>query len=309
MDRRKFIAFLSALTASYNLRFPLTVRAAEATASAAIPSSGFSDLVAVMGSTPELMFDRALAAAGGIDRFVKAGQKVLVKPNIGWDKTPEEGANTSPALVKRIVEICLKAGAREVCVFDNTCNQWQACYGNSQIEKAVTEAGGKMLMASDERFYTPVTLDAGKAMKTVDVHQAWLDSDVIINVPILKHHGGARMTAAMKNLMGVVWDRRFYHRTDLHQCIADFTTCVKKPTLNVVDAYNVMMRNGPRGVSTADLAIRKMLLLSTDMVAIDAAATKIMEITPDEVAYIGKAAEHGTGIADLSKLKIERLSM
>lgn len=309
MNRRKFIAFLSSLAASYNLRFPFTARAAEINEGTTVAAAGFPDLIAVMGGTPEQMFERALAAAGGIERFVKPGQKVLVKPNIGWDKTPEEGANTSPSLVKKIVEVCLKAGAKEVSVYDNTCNQWQACYTSSQIEKAVTEGGGRMLMAHDEDTYREIELPAGKVLKTVSVHQAWLDSDVIFNVPILKHHGGARMTAAMKNLMGTVWDRRFYHRTDLHQCIADFTTCTKKPTLNIIDAYNVMMRNGPRGVSVDDLSNRKMLLMSTDMVAIDAAATKIMEITPADVPYIGKAAEHGTGVADISKLRIERLSI
>jgi len=132
---------------------------------------------------------------------------------------------------------------------------------------------------------------------------------VIINVPILKHHGGARMTAAMKNLMGVIFDRRYYHSNDLHQCIADFTTIAKKPTLNVVDAYNVMMRNGPRGVSTDDLVTRKMLLLSTDMVAIDVAAARILEVDQQEIAYIAKAVEHGTGSNALDKLRIERLTM
>jgi uncharacterized protein (DUF362 family) len=109
--------------------------------------------------------------------------------------------------------------------------------------------------------------------------------------------------------MGVVFDRRFYHSNDLHQCIADFTTFSKKPTLNVVDAYRVMMRNGPRGVSTADLVTRKMLLLSTDIVAIDVASTRIMNIDPAEVAYIARAAELGSGVDSLDKLRIERLAM
>lgn len=310
MDRRKFIALLSALTASYNLKFPLRAGATETLpASATVNTGAHPDLIGVTGGEPAAMFDRAIAAAGGIERFVKQGQKVLVKPNIGWDKKPEEGANTSPELIKRIVELCLKAGASEVRVFDNTCNHWQACYGSSGIETAVKEAGGKMLMAHDINHFTQVDIPNGKILKTAHVHQAWLDSDVIINVPILKHHGGARMTSAMKNLMGVVFDRRFYHSNDLHQCIADFTTFSKKPTLNIVDAYTVMMRNGPRGVSTADLVTRKMLLMSTDIVAIDVASTRIMNIDPAEVAYIGRAAELGSGASSLDKLRIERLAM
>lgn len=309
MDRRKFIALLSSLAVSHNLKFPFKLAASEAVPARPATGSGFPDLIGVAGGTPEAMLDRALAAAGGIERFVKQGQKVLVKPNIGWDKKPEEGANTTPGLVKRIVELCLKAGAAEVRVFDNTCNQWQACYGNSGIETAVKEAGGKILMAHESSHYSPVELPNGKVLKTTMVHKSWLDSDVIINVPILKHHGGARMTAAMKNLMGVVFDRRFYHSNGLHQCIADFTTISRKPTLNIIDAYNVMMRNGPRGVSVSDLVNRKMLLLSTDMVAIDAAASRLLEVDQSEIAYIGLAAAHGTGINTLDKLRIERLTM
>ncbi|HNW12077.1 MAG TPA: DUF362 domain-containing protein, partial [Candidatus Rifleibacterium sp.] len=160
MDRRKFIALLSTIAASYNLKFPLALAAEEPVAAAAATTGGFPDLIGVAGGTPAAMFDRAIAAAGGIERFVKQGQKVLVKPNIGWDKKPEEGANTSPELVKRIVELCLKAGASEVRVFDNTCNHWQACYGNSGIETAVKEAGGKMLMAHEESYFTPLDVPA-----------------------------------------------------------------------------------------------------------------------------------------------------
>lgn len=310
MDRRSFISLVSALAATYNFKLPYRARAEELSlASGTAAAGGLPDLVAVMGGTPVEMLDRALAAVGGLGRFVKQGQKVLVKPNIGWDKTPEEGANTNPSLVKHLIELCFKAGAKEVNVFDNTCNQWQACYSNSQIETAVKEAGGTMLMAHEESYYTEIDLPRGVALKKAKVHKAWLESDVIINLPVLKHHGGARMTAAMKNLMGVVWDRRHYHRTDLHQCIADFTTIDKKPTLNIIDAYNVMMRNGPRGVSTADLATKKMLLLSTDMVAIDTAASRILEAQPDEIAYIAMAAALNTGISDLSKLKIERITI
>jgi len=310
MDRRNFIKTVSALAAAYNFKLPYRAKAEEINlATGTADAEGFPDIVAVMGGSPVEMFDRAMTAIGGLGRFVKTGQKVLVKPNIGWDKTPEEGANTTPELVKHIIQLCFKQGAKEVSVFDNTCNHWQACYRNSKIEAAVKEAGGTMLMAHEESYYTDIDIPRGVALKKAKVHKAWLESDVIINLPILKHHGGARMTAAMKNLMGVVWDRRFYHRTDLHQCIADFTTIDKKPTLNIIDAYNVMMRNGPRGVSTADLATKKMLLVSTDMVAIDTAAARILEAQPEEIAYIAMAAAHKTGINDLSKLKIERITI
>ncbi len=308
MDRRKFVTILSSLAAAHHLRAPFKALAQTVPVTPVV-KSGAPDLVAVANGNPADMFERGIAALGGIESFVKPGQKVLVKPNIGWDKTPEEGANTNPELVKKIIEMCLKAGASEVVCFDNTCNQMQACYTNSGIENAVTLAGGKMLPGNDQRDYRDATLEKGKILKSTQIHKAWLDCDVIINVPILKHHGGARMTAAMKNMMGVVWDRRFYHSSDLHQCIADFATHSKMPVLNVIDAYNVMMRNGPRGTGIADLANRKMMILSRDMVAADTAAARIMDLQPGDIAYIGKAVEHGVGTDKLDSIKIERLTM
>ncbi|MFZ5951067.1 MAG: DUF362 domain-containing protein, partial [Candidatus Rifleibacteriota bacterium] len=272
------------------------------------PASG-PDLVAVRGGEPAQMFDLAIAAMGGIEQFGKAGNKVVVKPNIGWARTPAEAANTNPDLIGHIVKLCLKAGAKEVKVFDNTCNEWQQCYQLSGIEKAVIEAGGVLIPANSESYYTEIGLPNGKQLKQAMVHKAWLEADAVINVPILKDHGSARMTSVMKNLMGIVWDRRYYHRTDLHQCIADFATFDKKPVLNVVDAYNIMMQNGPRGTGLADVAQKKALIMSRDMVAADAAAAAILGVDVTDIPYIAMANELGVGENDLKKLKIERLSV
>ncbi|MEI8348417.1 MAG: DUF362 domain-containing protein, partial [Pseudomonadota bacterium] len=196
----------------------------------------YPDLVGVKDGSPAQMFEVGIAALGGMERFVKKGQKVLVKPNIGWDKRPGEGACTSPDLVGKIIELALKAGAVEVAVFDNTCNDMSACYKNSGIEEAVTKAGGKIYPGDKEKYYRKVTIPGAKVLKEAKVHELFLDSDVVINVPVLKHHMSSRMTAALKNFMGVVWDRHFWHGNDLHQCIADFPM-IRKIDLTVIDAY------------------------------------------------------------------------
>jgi len=270
-----------------------------------LPSNNF-DLVAIKGGEPDVMFDKAIESLGGIKSFVKKGQKVVVKPNIGWDVTPERAGNTNPVLVKRIVQQCFDAGAKEVYVFDNTCDDWKRCYSNSGIERAVKDAGGKVVSGDSERYYQDVDVKKGKILKDAKVHELILDSDVFINVPILKHHSSAELTISMKNLMGNVWDRGYWHRNNLHQCIADFTS-FRKPDLNIVDAYYVMKKNGPRGVSKGDVALMKSQIISTDIVAADAASAKLFGIEPENISYIKLAAEMKLGQMDLSKLNINRI--
>ena len=264
------------------------------------------DLVAIKGGEPESMFDKGMQSLGGMKNFVKPNQTVVVKPNIGWDTIPERAANTNPKLISQIVKHCFDAGAKDVYVFDHTCDSWNACYTNSGIEKAAKDAGAKIVSGNSESYYQEVKVDKGKRLKETTVHELILESDVFINVPILKSHGGTGLTISMKNLMGVVWDRKFWHRNDLHQCIADYAT-FRKPDLNIVDAYSVMKKNGPRGVSEADVVTLKSQIISTDMVAADAAATKIFGKTPSEIDYIRIADEMKIGTMDLSKLNINRI--
>ena len=266
------------------------------------------DLVAVKGGEPDVMFDRAIASMGGMAHFVPRGSKVLVKPNIGWDVAPERAGNTHPKLVARIVRRCLDAGAREVSVFDHTCDQWRRCYRNSGIERAVKDAGGKMVSGDSEGYYQNVSIPAGKRLTEAKAHELLLDADVFINAPVLKDHSSARLTIGMKNLMGVVWDRWYWHRNDLHQCIADFAS-YRKPTLTVVDAYNVMKRNGPRGVSVKDVVSMKSQIVSTDLVAADAAAARIFGAEPGDIRHIQLAADMHLGRMDLSTVSINRIKL
>ncbi|MBN2214669.1 MAG: DUF362 domain-containing protein [Bacteroidales bacterium] len=267
------------------------------------------DLVAVKGGSAAAMFDKAIAAMGGMSKFVKKNQTVVVKPNIGWDSSPERAANTNPELVGRIIEHCLQAGAKSVYVFDHPVNEWTRCYKNSGIEFAVKKAGGIMVTGNSEGHYHSVQIPKGKNLKSAKVHELILESDVFINVPTLKTHGGTRLSISMKNLMGVVWNRTFYHGNNLHQCIADFTTFNKMPHLNVVDAFRVLKRNGPRGVSVADVVEMKYQIIGTDIVATDAAATRVFGIEPDQLKHIPMAVSLGSGTSDLNSLRISRITM
>lgn len=266
------------------------------------------DLVAVKNGEPEALFDAGIAALGGMPRFVSRGQTVVVKPNMAWDVPPERAANTNPRLVKRIVEQCLNAGAKAVYVFDNACDNWEKSYRHSGIEQAVKAAGGKIAPAHSEGYFQTVAVPAGKRLQEVKEHELILEADVFINVPVLKSHGSSTLSVSMKNLMGAVWDRWYWHRNDLPQCIADFAT-YRKPDLNVVDAYNVMMRNGPRGVSDQDVTLMKTQLIAVNMVTADAAAAKLFGIEPDAVEYIKIAHAMGAGRKDLENLAIKRIKL
>jgi uncharacterized protein (DUF362 family) len=271
------------------------------------------DLVAVMGGEPAVMLGRALKELGGIGHFVKKGQKVVIKPNIGWDKSPELGANTNPELVGALVRLCKGAGASEVIVFDHSCQDWKKCYTNSGIEKAVLAAGGKMVPANDESYYREVEFPRGVNMKNAKIHKALLDCDVWFNVPVLKHHGGAKNTISMKNLMGIVWDRSYFHSHDLHQCIADAATFHKKPALNIVDAYRIIKSNGPQGKSESDVVKLKSLLVSPDFVAVDTAAMKLFsQVQPTDlkdVRYIALAEKNRVGTQHLENLNVKRIKL
>jgi len=266
------------------------------------------DLVAIKGGEPDVMFDKGIQSFGGMKTFIKKGQTVVVKPNIGWDVNPERAGNTNPILIKRIIQSCFEAGAKYVYVFDHTCDNWKRCYSNSGIESAVKDAGGKVVSGDSEGYYQQVTVKNGKKLTDVKVHELILESDVFINVPILKHHSSADVTISMKNLMGIVWDRGYWHRTNLHQCIADFAT-YRKPDLNIVDAYLVMKRNGPRGISKDDVLTLKSQIISSDIVAADAAAAKLFNSNPGDIDYIRIANEMKIGNMNLDQLNINRIKL
>ena len=310
MERREFIKKSAATTAAMALGFE-GLQAALAGGSLAVEQA--PDMVAVMGGEPEQMLQEAMKALGGIEKFVKKGQNIVIKPNIGWDKTPELAADTNPDLVAALVRMCLGAGAKKVTVFDHTCNNWQLCYKNSGIEQAAKDAGAVVVPGNDEVYYKPVSLPRGVNLKETKIHEALLEADAWINVPVLKNHGGAKLSCAMKNLMGIVWDRRYFHNNDLQQCIADICTWEKPPVLNIVDAYRIVHHNGPQGKGPADVAQLKTLIASPDIVAVDTAALRffnqVVKLDMAAVGHIGKGEALHLGTTDLDKINIKRIRL
>jgi uncharacterized protein (DUF362 family) len=304
MDRREFLKKTAALGFGAGLLFlPKGLRGAAALAA----QENYPDLVALKGGTPEAMFDRGMRTIGGMGRFVKKGQTVVIKPNMSWDLTPEYASNTSPGLVAAVIKHCKDAGAKKVIIMDHSLDYWERAVKTNGILSAATNAGAVYAPAEKEGYYHKVTFN-GKRLKETMLHETLLECDVLINVPVLKHHNGAGLTGSMKNLMGCVWNRQVYHGSGLQTCIADFLYA-KKPNLNIVDAYRVITRNGPRGGNLSDVAQLGSLIISPDIVAADTAASALVGRKQGEVECVRLAAEAGFGQMDLSKLNISRITL
>ncbi|MDR2302094.1 MAG: DUF362 domain-containing protein [Deltaproteobacteria bacterium] len=305
MDRRSFIKTLVGTAAILGLGNAVG-RGPGLTSALA---QDYPDLVAVRGQNVAVMFDRAMEAMGGLGRFVSKGQKVLIKPNMGWAVEPRRAANTSPELMAQIVKTCKDLGAGKISVFDNTCDNWKSAYSTSGLEEAATRAGAVVAPANSERYFQKVTIPGDTKLGETSYHELYLEADVIINVPVLKHHGGAKMTAALKNMMGAIWDRSDLHWGGLDKCIPELML-YKKPTLNIVEAQRVMLNGGPRGYGDSQYLAANMLLASTDPVAVDAASYRLLaESGIREPGYIAQAASIGLGQNDLNLLKVQRLTV
>jgi uncharacterized protein (DUF362 family) len=255
---------------------------------------------------PAELVRKAIKALGGMGRFVKKGNRVLIKPNIAFARPPEGAANTNPEVVAELVQLCVEAGAKEVIVLDYTLDPARITYEMSGIAKAAEAKGARVVYVSP-RDFVPVEVPKGKILSAYDVRvlKQVLDADVFINVPIAKTHGSARLTLGMKNLMGIIQDRGAWHRSgDLHQCIADFVTAVK-PHLTVIDAIRILASGGPKGPGRVEQ--KDTIIASTDIVAADAYATTLFGLTPNDVPHIIKAAELGVGVADLKRVKIVKV--
>jgi len=260
-----------------------------------------SEIAVAKGGSPEDLTRRAVDGAGGIGRFVKAGSRVVIKPNIAWNRTPEQAANTHPEVISALVKLCKKAGASQVIVIDHPCNPWNVTYVTSGIKEAVEKAGG--IMRPPQKF-RKVSIEGTKVLKEAQVLEEVLDADVLINVPVAKVHGGARVTIAMKNLMGVVKDRGFFHRNDLHRCIAEINYYIR-PAFTVVDATRVLTTRGPQGPGVVrELGI---VAAGTDFVALDSFGTKLLDKDVSGVAHIRMGDEMKMGVSDLARVKIKNL--
>lgn len=262
-------------------------------------SGSTSELVVARNGTPQELLTAALNAHGGLEKVVKKGQRVVIKVNISFYATPGEAVTTNPELVEALVRACWEAGAREVLVIDHTIDNGEMCMNSSGVREAVERARGKMKVINSQRDYKEVEIPRGKSLKKTLLSRDVLNADVFINVPIAKVHNSAVTTVSMKNLMGIVWDRGELHWLDLHQCIADLSTVVR-PDLIILDAYQILMTNGPGGPGEVRNAGE--VVVGTDPVAVDAYGTMLLEIDPEDVDYLRAAYDLGLGEMDMGKV-------
>jgi uncharacterized protein (DUF362 family) len=254
-----------------------------------------ADRLVVAGGSPADATRAAIERLGGMGRFVRAGERVVLKPNIGWDRTPLQAANTNPLVVATLVELCLAAGAAEVIVTDNTCNEARRCFTRSGIWKTAEQAGATIVLPAPHRF-RPYEL-GGVILGRMPVLAAAVQADRLINVPVAKHHGLSGFTGAMKN--------RLHQRID--ESIADLADFIR-PTLTVLDATRVLKRNGPVGGDVGDTEAVGKVLASVDQVAVDAYACRFIDLAPGDLPYLALGGERGLGTPDLSRIQVEEIA-
>lgn len=245
---------------------------------------------------------KAIAALGGMQRFVRPGQTAVVKPNIGWDRAPQYAATTNPAVVRAVVEECLKAGAKKVKVFDRTCNDPRRCYASSGIEAALKGMNNVEVKHIEEERFRRVALN-GKVLRECELYGEALSADVYINVPVAKHHGLSRLTLGMKNVMGILGGNRGAIHRNIDQALADINS-VFKPRLTVIDATRILTAHGPQGGSLADVKVLNQVIVSADMVAADAYATTLFGLKPSDIAVTVTAFQRGLGEMNLERMRI-----
>lgn len=272
------------------------------------PAAGDAYLAVARGDSPAALVQASIKAIGGIERFVKPGNDVIVKPNICVAyHGPEYAATTNPEVVAALVSLCLGAGAKRVRVMDYPFGgSADQAYAKSGIADAVKAAGGEMEIMAQMKFQDSA-IPQGKDLTQIRIYRDALDADVFINVPIAKDHGMARLTLGMKNLLGVIWARSNMHR-NMGQRIAELTSLVR-PTLTVVDGVRILMANGPTGGNLDDVKQTNTIIASPDIVAADAYATSLFGLAPADIAYIPAAAKLGLGTMDLSGVKVEEIGI
>ncbi len=304
--RRAFLKICGAAAVAGGL-FPGLVRAAESKGRPKRDAKGKYDLVVAKGDDPAALVRAAVDGMGGMSRFVKKGATVVVKPNMAWDRSPEQAGNTNPALVAELVKMCIESGAKRVNVFDRPCNDKKRCYDNSGIKAAVEEKGAKVYYVEDwMSVKAKFTYDS--PMEDWPLFRDAVECDTFINVPVLKHHGLTNLTISMKNLMGICLGNRGEIHNDIGRKLVDLTDFIS-PDLTIVDAYRILTAHGPSGGSLDDVELRKTVIAGTDSTLIDAFSADFFGMDPMEVPNIAEAVKRKFGSADIKAAKIKRLSV
>lgn len=266
-----------------------------------------SPVVIVENASPAELVKKAVNELGGIEKFVKTGDQVLIKPNIAWDRSPEQAATTNPEAVAEMVKLCKDAGAKKVLILDRTCNQARRCYRNSKIEETAKKAGATVRHIVEARFQR-TDIPQGKLVTSWDVYRDALESDVMINMPIAKTHAISKVTLGMKNLMGVLGGNRGELHRDFHEKIVDICTAVV-PDLTIIDAYRILTANGPSGGNLQDVKLKKTMIAGTNIVSVDACAVGLFGFKPTDIGFLVNAQKRGMGEIDLEKISIHQIDL
>lgn len=270
---------------------PLTTISKRSFAVPADPS--LPTLVVVQGEDPRALVRRTLQELGGMRRFIARGDVVVVKPNIGWDRTPEQAANTNPEVVAEVVRLCHDAGAARVVVTDVSCNEPRRCFERSGIAEAARREGALVVLPEETKFQE-VDL-GGEVLRVWPVFEPFLTADKIINIPIAKQHSLTGATLGMKNWYGILGGQRQRLHQHIHESLVDLAEFMR-PTLTIMDAYRVLLRGGPTGGNLEDVALKKTLLAGTDPVALDAYTAKAYwDLDYRTLRYLKLATERGLG--------------
>jgi uncharacterized protein (DUF362 family) len=268
---------------------------------------GFPELAIISGGAPRQLVQRAFQELGGAQRFISRADVVIVKPNIAWDRTPEQAANTNPEVVAEVVRQCWSAGAKKVIVTDVSCNDPRRCFQRSGIADAARLEGAEVLLPDPAKF-KDVDL-GGDILQDWPVFQPFLEADKIINLPIAKHHSLTGTTLGMKNWYGILGGQRHRLHQRIHESLVDLADFVR-PTLTLIDSYRVLLRNGPTGGNLEDVLLKKTLVAGTDPVALDAYVAKAYwNLDAAALPYLKMASERGLGTAQFEKLRTRLITL
>jgi uncharacterized protein (DUF362 family) len=265
------------------------------------PDPSRPEMAIITGEDPAQLARQAVEELGGMRRFISRGDVVLVKPNIGWDRTPEQAANTNPEVVAEIVRQSLNAGAKRVIVADVSCNEARRCFQRSGIAEAAQKSGAEVILPDPSRF-KEVDLQ-GEVLRAWQVFDPFLSVDKVINIPIAKHHALTGTTLGMKNWYGMLGGQRNQLHQKIHESLVDLADFVR-PSLTIIDSYRILLRNGPTGGNLEDVLLKKTIVASTDPVAADAYVAKAYwNLEVDALPYLKMAAKRGLGTYEFEKLR------
>ena len=300
LTRRQFIKGSLVLMAAPGIVIPPSGVHSAGLEQAKVPEISISE-----GGDPFATTVSCIEKLGGMSAFMSRGDSVLLKPNIGWDRRVEQGANTHPEVVRAVGEMCLEAGAGRVVILDRTCNDARRSYRNSGMQDMVKNLSDRRISLDfvRENRFLKTDIPRGVVIKKWPLYEEALKADVIINIPVAKHHSISRLTLGMKNLMGLMGGNRGLFHSGIGQKLADLTS-VLEPGLTVLDATRIMVRNGPTGGRLEDVKILNRVAASSDPVAIDAYGATLFGVAPGDLSFVTAAYRMGLGEMDLKKVRI-----